>query len=349
MTKPLKGQTAFGQFAQQNYKFKAFAELSWEICNNHDDNIMFINGVRGSGKSMAGVAYLRYYLENFFGIEFNKQVMRDHIVYEHELLFERAKNLPPKHPILVDEGVRVAYTGDFGTREVKDLIKFFAQCRTKNRFVIFVSPDFFDMAKRMRQYARYRMRMIARGTGVLFARDNAEGVDPFHLDTLRDAEKYHDDMTPVPEVISRIRKHPCFKDVISIPEVPQYIQEWYDAYRDESVYRNTQVKMHGMNDRAAYVLWNLYYNWKDIRCIEKLTRQEMFKNLCINPITNDHFVETDKWIDEAIKTVKDAIKEQEAHVARELKYKEEREKRNMEYALMKHNSNQSAENSDANL
>ncbi len=280
----------------QHYKFKAMNEVAWERANNRDDTILFINGPRGTGKSMAGVACLRYYLENYFGISFNKQALRDHTVYEHELLFERAKYLPLKHPILVDEGVRVAYTGDFATKEVKDLIKFFAQCRTKNRFVIFVSPDFFDIATRLRQYAHYRLRMVRRKLGVLYSRDNAEGIDPFHLDELRDLEKYHDETTPVDEIINRLKKHPCYKDVLPVPEVPANIQEWYDDFRDENVYaEKTPGLSGGVNDRAIMVLYNLITNWENIKALtqhtpkQRFTQRLAYQELCKNPITGEPF------------------------------------------------------------
>lgn len=290
-------KTILNSWFSKYYKFKALCELAWERANNRNDTILFINGPRGTGKSMAGVAALRYYLENFLHTNFNKQCLRDHTVYEHELLFERAKYLPDKHPILVDEGVRVAYTGDFGTKEVKDLIKFFAQCRTKNRFVIFISPDFFDVAKRLRQYAHYRMRMVQRGYGVLFARDNSEGVDPFHLDTLKEVERYHDETSPMEDIINRIKKHACYKDSIAVPEVPKEVQEWYDAYRDANVYGDGAASSmtSGANDRAMMVIHNLLQNWETVKALtlngpkQRLTKTVVYDQLCVNPVTKEKF------------------------------------------------------------
>lgn len=295
-------KTILNSWYSQHYKFKALAELAWERANNRNDTILFINGPRGTGKSMAGVAQIRYYLENFLHTNFNKQSLRDHTVYEHELLFERAKYLPDKHPILVDEGVRVAYTGDFGTKEVKDLIKFFAQCRTKNRFVIFVAPDFFDVAKRLRQYAHYRLRMVERGLGVLFARDNSEGVDPFHLDTLKEFEKYHDETTATEDVINRIKKHPCYKDTITIPEVPKVIQDWYDEYRDANVYGDagSPVGGWGLNEKPMMLIHNLLEKWENLKLLtqhtpkQRLTKKLVYEQLCMNPVTQEMF-----WADAA--------------------------------------------------
>lgn len=303
MTKLLPNQNIFEQWGKQYFKFKAFCDLSWELCNNKDDNITFINGVRGSGKSMTGVAFLRFYLENYLHLDFTKQVMKDHIVYEHDALFQKAKFLPPKHPILVDEGVRVAYTGDFAVKEVKDLIKFFAQCRTKNRFVIFVSPDFFDVAKRLRQYARYRLRMVERGRAVLFARDNSEGVDSFHLEALKDIEKYHDDLTPVEDVIGKIQKHPCFKDTMLVPDVPEYIREWYDEYRDWNVYGDKNLESFGINDRAAMIVHNLKTKWKALSTYPKMTSDIVFDELCINPITGEKIFGNKKIINDTINKI----------------------------------------------
>jgi len=312
MTLPKQEQDAIEQIGTKNFYFKAFAELSWELCNNRDDNIVFINGRRGVGKSMAGLGLLKYYLENYLNIDFTKQVMRDHIVYEHELLFERAKNLPLKHPVLVDEGVRVAYTGDFGTKEVKDLIKFFAQCRTKNRLVIFVSPDFFDIAKRLRQYARYRIRMIQRGQGILFARDNSEGTDPFHLDILKDLERYHDDLTPVENILNKLQKHPCYKDKITFPDIPQQVQEWYDEYRDFNVYKSTgHSGTPEGNEKLGVVAWNL----KDKFALIKKALPSQFKaggnqflydTLCFNPLNNEPLLSYKNWCDQ-IKKMNDKI------------------------------------------
>lgn len=273
----------------KHYKFKVFLNLVWEICNNNDDVILFINGARGSGKSMAGLTMLRYYLETFIGHSFTEKKLREHIVYEYDHLSERAKYLPKLEPILVDEGVRVAYTGDFAAKETKDLIKFFAQCRTKNRFVIFVSPDFTDIAKRLRNYAKYRIRMVDRGLGVLFSRDNAEGVEPFHLDTLYDLEKFHDYTSDKQQVLDRLRKHVCYKDQLEFPLVPKEIQDWYGIYRDEAVYSEQRPVGTGVNDKIVHLIKNLRDKWKTVREEQELTWTFLNRELCYNPVNKEPF------------------------------------------------------------
>ena len=295
-------------------KFKALLKLAWEICNNNDDFILFINGPRGTGKSLAGITLLREYLDKYFHIDFNQKVMKEHVIYQYDQLFNRAKHLPDKHPILVDEGVRVAFTGDFATKEVKELVKFFTQCRTKNRLVIFISPEFSDISKRLRNYAKYRVRMIERRKGILFCRDDSEGVDPFHLAELKDIEKFHDISIDTEAVINRIQRHLCYKDFILFHVVPKYIQDLYGEYRDEAVYgESPEATMLGKNDRSFMIVFNFQKNWNKIlnevrdnkfRLANELTASYVWRNLCFDPVDGTPFWKNEKALRDGLSLIK---------------------------------------------
>lgn len=293
-----------------NWKLKLYCHTWWNICQNDDDVILFINGPRGKGKSWGGFSILRYYLETFIKKPLTKENLRDYIVYKREQLLDRAYNLPDYEPIMVDEGVMSAYTGDFAAKEVKDLIKFFAMCRTKHRLVIFISPNFTDIVGRLRKFADYRIRIVARGLGALFSADQREGVDPFHMDALMDMEKYQNDSTPPEDVLRRLRKHVCFTDTLTFPALPQELAKAYAEYRDENVYGENDTKAFGLNDRAVMVLYNLMENWKDLAKIPSLTQELCVDKLCYDPLTKEHFWQSRGELSMKVANLKKLVKKQ---------------------------------------
>lgn len=281
---------------ESHWRLKLFLELCWEQCNNNDDVILFINGSRGKGKSTLGVQMLRHYIEKYLNIRFNKQVLREHIIYDYDALMDKGRNLPDKHPVMIDEGVRVAYSGDFAAKEVKTLVKFFAQCRTKHRLTIIISPNFTDITTRLRSYAKYRVRCEDRGIGVLFSRDNSEGVDPFHLDMLKSTERFHDDLYPVKQTISRLRKHPCFKDILTWGPLPIDLDKAYNEYRDENVYAE-EVETSN-SSRLQHVIQNMKDCWTQFRSQDKLSDKVIYQHLVKDCITGLPFIGEQPWINE---------------------------------------------------
>lgn len=293
--------------------FKLFCALAWEHCNDYNDFIFLINGKRGTGKSTFGVAFLQHYLPTYLGVPFNKKTLRAHMVSDVDLLNDRVHSLPNKHPIIVDEGVLAAYVGDFAKKNVKDLFKLFTVCRTKNRPVGLVSPEFSDLMSRLRNYAIYRVRLIKRGMAALFARDDSEGagVDPFHMKRLKDLEGYYDVNTPAELIIRKLRKHPCFKDIISVPRLGNKAQAWYDKYRDEMVFAEAHDQSR-IIDRIAMIYHNLEINWADWRAKKKLMKTDFVRNACFNPVDNKAWWKRSNHLGEAHQKLKDDLAKKEA-------------------------------------
>lgn len=264
--------------------FKFFCELAWSFCNNQDDFIFMINGKRGTGKSTFGVCFLKYYLTRFLKVPFNKKVLRQCMVCDAELLADRIHNLPAKYPIILDEAVVAAYVGDFAKRDVKELTKLFTICRTKNRAVGIVTPEFFDVVTRLRNYSVYRVRCICRGVSVLYTRDDGEGNagDMYHLKDLKDIEGVYDRTSLPAEIIGRLKRHPCFKDVIKFPKLDEHTQEWYDEYRNEMTFDNDKEKLLG-NEAVVNVFYNLLANFEKLKGLNKVTQKFFVEKLCVTP------------------------------------------------------------------
>lgn len=290
--------------------FKMFCELAWETCNNENDFIFMINGPRGSGKSTTGVSFLRYYLPTFLKVKFNRASLREHMVSEADGLSERIHNLPPKHPVVVDEGVLAAYVGDHASRNVKDLTKLFTVCRTKNRAVCVISPEFGDVVSRLRNYCVYRLRMLQRGVSVLYARDNSEGagLDPFHMKALKDLEGFYDVNTPVEEILKKIKKHPCFKDILAVPHMPIDVKEWYDEYREEMTMGRTEDTS-AQRDRVAMVFHNLRQQWDMLKEKKAVTYRDFLDSCCYNPITKDPFWKNPNHLAALTKKINEQLKQ----------------------------------------
>lgn len=269
---------------------KLFCNLAWAKCNNNNDFIFMINGKRGTGKSTTGVQILRYYLIKFLKEKFNSRTLRDHMICNTDLLADAVYNLPDKHPIIIDEAVLAAYVGDFAHRNVKELIKLFTVCRTKNRAVGIVTPEFNDVVFRMRNYCIYRIRMISRGLGVLYCRDDSEGgsSDPYHLTELKKIEGIYDSTGANMSVIKRLRRHPCFKDVIRVPALNKNVQRWYDEYREEFI-KEELIGSFNVNERLGAVYYNIRKHWNELIRQNRLTQKYFNDKLCVHPVNKINF------------------------------------------------------------
>jgi hypothetical protein len=149
--------------------------------------------------------------------------------------------------------------------------------------------------------------MVERRKGVLFCRDDSEGVDPFHLSELKDIEKFHDMSVDVQSVLSRLMKHPCYKDIVLFPVVPPDIQEWYGEYRDSAVYGEDQdSNFLGKNDRSFMVLHNLLKRWplmlKEVR--SELTQKYVRQFLCVDPADGVPFWTTETPLANGLKLIR---------------------------------------------
>lgn len=293
--------------------FMAFTALSYAKTQQDRDFIFTINGPRGFGKSTFGAVWAKSYFENNLGMSFTKKRLQQSLVRPGNLQQEILDDDHEFWPIVLDEAILSAYVGDYAKNDVKDLIKLFTICRDKHRPMCLISPSVDDITTRLRNFAVYRLSVKARGVAVLFTKDLSEAAskDPFHLDELQKYEGLHDESTPVEDVIKRLRRHPCFKDVIEFPRLPKEVQEWYDAQRELIAYGDkTRVKD---DELAANIFVNLQDNFNKLQSMKMLTLDFFYKELCRDAVHKKHMVGINGF-HRAIKTIRTNILTQGATI-----------------------------------
>lgn len=265
--------------------FVAFAILSYAKTQQDRDFIFTINGPRGVGKSTLGAGYAKTYFENCLGLPFTKTKLKQSLVKPQEI---QEEILNPEHefwPIVLDEAVMSAYVGDYAKSDVKDLVKLFTICRDKHRPICLISPGADDITTRLRNFAVYRLSVKARGIAVLFTKDLSEAAskDPFHLEAMPKYEGVYDENTPVSDIVKRLRKHPCFKDVIDFPPLPKEVEGWYKEQREVIAYGD---KTHSKDDDiAGNIFVNLQNKLDAVREKKALTLDYFYNELCTDVAT----------------------------------------------------------------
>lgn len=274
----------------ENTPYKAlyeFVMLAWTECNNDDDFIFGINGGRGMGKSTIGVHFLKIFFEWCLKKNFTKKIHDAHIISDEKDLEYSIHNLPEFEPIIIDEAVLSLFVGDHAKREVKDLVKLFTVCRDKHRPVGIISPAAGDVVKRLQKYLKYRLRVLRRGLSIVYARDESEGAqnDPFHLKELEQYEGYHDAHTDPNDILKRLRKHPCFKDTLIYPDLPEEVKAWYKERRKEIAYGKDEGRRKDGVALAASIYLNLEDNWQVLRDLKVVSLQNFHEKLLVEPGT----------------------------------------------------------------
>lgn len=287
-------------------RFVLFTALSYAKTQQDRDFIFTVNGPRGMGKSTFGTGWAKAYFENHLGLSFTKTRLQESLVKPDNVEYEILNDDHEFWPIVLDEAIMSMYVGDYAKKEVKDLVKLFTICRDKHRPICLISPGADDITTRLRNFAVYRVSIKARGVGVLFTKDLSEaaGKDPFHLDEMAKYEGVYDENTPVSDVVKRLRKHPCFKDVLEFPPLSKEVQEWYKDQREVIAYGDrTRVKD---DELAANIFVNLQNQLESIRGSKHLTLDYFYNELCRDAVHKKALVGTNSF-HRAVKTIRKNI------------------------------------------
>jgi len=301
-------------------KFGLFIDTANARCQTERDMVIVVNGPRGEGKSTFGEELVRIYLKRFFGLNMTKALLNDCVPRDADDFENKVDNLPIGRPIWMDEGVISAYVGDHATKSVKDLVKRIAVCRTKRRPIIIICPDFSDVIKRLTKYAVYRVRIIERGIGVLFAKDESEGatLDPFHLKEMEKLEGYHDSGSNKIDILKKLKKHTCFKDILVYPAMPKQVQLWYDELREDLTSGKNGKDYSRQNERLAMVYHNLSSKWEELKKLSRLTQTDFINKVCVNPVSENSFWKSSSFLSEQLKILSMQLQEKESKKAQQL-------------------------------
>jgi len=128
--------------------------------NNKFDAIVFIDGVRGIGKStlayeicsrVKGAGYFNPKKDIVYS---QKDVMEELSRRENDILF-------------VDEAINVAYNRDFYSENQKDLIKMLNMYRDRCNLYIGCIPNFYNLDKQIQRLCCMRITVLRRGVAII--------------------------------------------------------------------------------------------------------------------------------------------------------------------------------------
>jgi len=112
------------------------------------DAVALCTGYEGSGKSTFFMQ-IAYYLDPNFSLK--------NIVFNAEQFNEATENLPKGSVILYDEADDVAVGGNHAQNKVKQVISKMKRIRSRNLYILFVTPTYFDLGK---YFAIHRSRFL---------------------------------------------------------------------------------------------------------------------------------------------------------------------------------------------
>lgn len=129
-------------FLKKNLDFvKKLPENNW-------DAVALFTGYEGSGKSSLAMQ-LALYLDHNFTLK--------NIVFNAEQFDEATEKLPKGSVILYDEADDVAVGGNHAQNKVKQIISKMKRIRSRNLYILFVTPTYFDLGK---YFAIHRSRFL---------------------------------------------------------------------------------------------------------------------------------------------------------------------------------------------
>lgn len=104
------------------------------------DSIGIISGIEGTGKTSLGIQICQFIHEANKDLE---PFGLDNVVFTFEQFMERLNNAPRYSAILCDELVNFGFNREGMNRENILVMKALYQCRSKNLFLLMISPDLY--------------------------------------------------------------------------------------------------------------------------------------------------------------------------------------------------------------
>lgn len=196
------------------------------------DNIIAVTGVKGAGKSNSACVgadwHHRYMLNNNFN-------PRAQIGWSIDEIDNMIDEFPDSSNIVWDEALKGAMGEDWAGTAQRDFKKTLGRCRDGHLNFWMCMPDisWFDSKYRGNLITIW-IYMVKRGVGIVFLPDMSPGIgsDRWHMDIFKKifSKRPINYFTDTQDVVKRLRRHPCFFDVLTIPRYRQY--ELYREIRD---------------------------------------------------------------------------------------------------------------------
>lgn len=192
-----------------------------------------------------------------------------------------------------DEAVRFAAASEFNKTESRELKKLVAVIRPKHYWIFFNIPAFGWIDSKYREsMSSFWLRMIDRGTGIMFEKDKGECKEAYHVDELQELMGTVKFFTPVDKIKRKVMKHPCYFDTFTFPELPENVYREYELVRNAINLRREIEKAEISNkDIGKIVCYNLLNNWDRIASFiqrskdSRITYQILSQEILVDPVT----------------------------------------------------------------
>lgn len=189
-----------------------------------------------------------------------------------------------------DEAVRFAATFDVNKVESKELKKLFTVIRPRRLWIFFNIPQFQWIETKYREaMSSFWLRMIERGTGVVFEKNKGEVLDHYSLKEMEQIMGNVKFFTPMEKIKRNLMRHPCYFDMFKFPELDQDIYDEYELVRNAiNLQEEVREKLLSNKDLAKIMSYQLLYSWDRIIWQIKQSREnKMNYNILLHEILCD--------------------------------------------------------------
>jgi hypothetical protein len=229
-----------------------FKKLSFMVPNNYTENCK----VCGT-KTNIGIKWKDYNIKDIY----------KYMGFSSDI-FDKATNLEPYSPLILDESVNFAMGEDWMHSKNKVIKRLFTQFRTKHLIIFMNIPKFSWLQSKYRDdLATAWFRIVKRNLCLMLVPDLGEGQDSYHLKDFEDMLGSYTYSTSTNILLQRVKKlrskHPCLYDYFYVPKVPKKFYKEYLKLRDYFVYKREDADKE--NNLHKLILFNLKYRWMSFR------------------------------------------------------------------------------------
>jgi len=237
------------------------------------------------------------------------------IAYDNNDVVRKVYSLPRYSPLICDEAIKFAAAMNHNKAESKEIKEIFTTIRPKRLLVFFCIPAFTWVDSKYREeMSNFWIRCLERGTAVIFEKDKGESDDKYHVEELSKIMGVVKYFTPMEKIKRNIRRHPCYFDMVSFPEIEKTVYDQYELVRNARVMQQKVEEMELSNkDIGKIMAYNLLTFWDRIRMeVDKskevrLTYHTLVNEILMNPANKKPIV-SDTTVRGWVRGVEDYIK-----------------------------------------
>lgn len=215
------------------------------------------------------------------------------VCYDAKGLTDLLFHAVPYSPIVADEAFQILGGQNHNRAENKYLKEVLNNARPKRHMMFYCIPEVTWLDSKLREgFSSFWIRMIERGEAVIFEKDKGEAKDKYHMKELEKIFGTVKFFTPMDKIKRNLRKHPCFFDMVKIPELPGSVYNDYESYRNSVLLQRQVEELELSNkDIAKIMTWNLMRMWDRLKLSVDKSKQAkptydiLLRDVIVDPVT----------------------------------------------------------------